>query len=177
VAHPGLIYISVMRIYSRGAYKYIVDKNHPYCDKRGRVGYHKYVLEQKLGRYLLPEEWVHHIDENKDNNNPRNLELTNRSEHARKHRSTGRTVIELTCSQCNKTFFKEKRKIYKSKKYHFCSNSCKNSFFSTYMPEGNHREKEIVHGTRHGYRKGCRCNLCREFNRIRKAEWRKIKQI
>jgi hypothetical protein len=31
------------------------------------------VAEKKLGRYLKPEEVVHHIDENKMNNNPDNI--------------------------------------------------------------------------------------------------------
>lgn len=36
---------------------------------------YKFAMEKKLGRRLLPKETVHHIDKNKKNNNPNNLEL------------------------------------------------------------------------------------------------------
>ena len=39
-----------------------------------RVLEHRYVMEQKLGRKLKPGEEVHHIDGNKMNNDPENLE-------------------------------------------------------------------------------------------------------
>jgi hypothetical protein len=45
---------------------------------------HRLVMEQKLGRYLLPSEVVHHIDNNKTNNHPDNLELfESNGEHLR----------------------------------------------------------------------------------------------
>jgi len=47
---------------------------------------HRLVAEQKLGRSLLPREVVHHIDCNKQNNHPDNLEiLPNNTAHMRKH--------------------------------------------------------------------------------------------
>ena len=36
---------------------------------------HRYVMEQKIGRPLMKEETVHHIDGNRQNNDPSNLEL------------------------------------------------------------------------------------------------------
>jgi hypothetical protein len=36
---------------------------------------HRYVMEQKLGRKLIDRENVHHIDGNKTNNAPENLEI------------------------------------------------------------------------------------------------------
>lgn len=41
----------------------------------GWVLEHRVVMEQRLGRGLLPGENVHHIDGNKENNHPDNLEL------------------------------------------------------------------------------------------------------
>ena len=41
---------------------------HPRADASGVVYEHVLVAEQKLCRYLKPEEAVHHIDENKRKN-------------------------------------------------------------------------------------------------------------
>ena len=52
----------------------------------GNIVYiHREVMEEKLGRKLKPGEIVHHIDENKLNNDPDNLELTNYVKHGRHH--------------------------------------------------------------------------------------------
>jgi len=56
--------------------------DHPHPKSNGYICEHRLVMEQKLGRYLEPEEVVHHIDSNKDNNDPSNLELfANNGEH------------------------------------------------------------------------------------------------
>lgn len=47
-----------------------------------RIEEHRYVMEQKLGRRLLPNETVHHRDASKTNNAPENLELWS-SRHCR----------------------------------------------------------------------------------------------
>lgn len=46
---------------------------------------HIHVLEEKLGRPLHPWERTHHIDDNKSNNHPDNLEARTDAEHARAH--------------------------------------------------------------------------------------------
>lgn len=46
---------------------------------------HRVVMERQLGRPLREDEIVHHIDENKSNNDPSNLEVMSQSEHARLH--------------------------------------------------------------------------------------------
>ena len=46
---------------------------------------HRVVMEQVIGRSLSSDEIVHHKDEDKKNNDPGNLELTDRSLHASLH--------------------------------------------------------------------------------------------
>lgn len=65
---------------------------HPFCNIDGRVFEHRLVAEQYLlnddnsieingKRYLKPEFIVHHIDENKKNNDVNNLIVMTEREH------------------------------------------------------------------------------------------------
>lgn len=69
-----------------GQYEYIIDKSHPRANSDGAVYVHMIAAEQKLGRYLLPEETVHHRDLNKLNNDPSNLMIfASNGDHSRFH--------------------------------------------------------------------------------------------
>lgn len=80
------------------SYGYVlVDKpEHPFANGDGCVFEHRLVAEEYLltddnsveingKKYLKPELVVHHIDENKTNNNPENLMIMTLAEHASLH--------------------------------------------------------------------------------------------
>ena len=55
---------------------------------------HRYVMELHIGRELLPEEVVHHIDENPKNNDISNLMLfPNNAEHKKHHAALRHTRV------------------------------------------------------------------------------------
>ena len=59
---------------------------HPHCNSSGYIYEHRYIVELKLDRYLNAYESVHHIDLNKENNNPENLIVfRTHSDHKRFH--------------------------------------------------------------------------------------------
>ena len=67
---------------SRG-YVRVTAPEHPHCSKHTKKVYkHRLVMEKMIGRYLLPDEVVHHKDNDPQNNAPSNLELFSKnSEH------------------------------------------------------------------------------------------------
>ena len=74
----------------KDGYVMVLVKNHPYQTRGGYVREHRLVMEKHLGRYLLPNEVVHHKDANKQNNDISNLELFHSNSAHLKHELTGR---------------------------------------------------------------------------------------
>lgn len=58
---------------------------HPYANKYGYVLRARLVVEQTIGRYLLPSEHVHHVNEIKNDDRPENLQYLSNSQHTSLH--------------------------------------------------------------------------------------------
>lgn len=108
-------------------YVYFIDKEHPLSDKCGKVYYHRHVYSVKTNQWIQRTLQVHHIDENRANNDPSNLEACSRRQHQRKHSiSRGHQVKKVaTCKGCNKRFISTSNRII------FCSVSCSSSYYNS----------------------------------------------
>lgn len=68
-----------------GGYILEYSPDHPYHNSRDMVRQHRLVMEDHIGRYLRPDELVHHKDFDRQNNSLDNLEIMSRSEHQKLH--------------------------------------------------------------------------------------------
>ena len=90
-----------------------VGKDHPLADVRGYAYEHRVVAAAKIGRPLRKGEVVHHIDGNRQNNDPSNVEvMSSTAHHALEHRDPasdsrlpGEANVETPCAcGCGTTF-------------------------------------------------------------------------
>ena len=65
----------------KGGYFQLNRPDHPNADKNGYVYEHVFVMSSLLGRALVTDEVVHHINGDRQNNSPENLELRLRRSH------------------------------------------------------------------------------------------------
>ena len=109
-------------------------------DEKRVVSYPKYLMEQELGRKLLPGEEIHHKDGDPLNNEMGNLEVRMHGEHQAEH---GRKYYDkvAVCEWCGKEFLwtaQQQRNFNdghnrKNKKGHstqnpFCSRKCSGEY-------------------------------------------------
>lgn len=102
--------------------------------KGKRIDMQRYVMEQILGRKLTSDEIVHHIDGNKLNNDPANLQIMTRAEHARLHMREGDLSTLTRTSE-------EKSKIVSEAWDRGCYDKLKKSICA-FNPETNELIKE-----------------------------------
>jgi hypothetical protein len=81
------------RTIASNGYVLVKMPNHHLADVRGYVYEHRIVAEQKLGRRLERGEIPHHINGDKTDNRPENIEVcSSRAEHALQHRRAGKPL-------------------------------------------------------------------------------------
>lgn len=122
---------NIERLISKGDYIYAVVPGHPAATKHGYVLHHRVIIENSLGRILLPSEIVHHKNHNKKDNRLENLSVMTRKEHSQHHKmGTGHGKVELVCNNCNKIFERafRNRPDVKGNKQVFCSRICNGQF-------------------------------------------------
>jgi hypothetical protein len=91
------------RTVSPGGYVYRFVPEHPHANKDGCVFEHRLVMEAHLGRYLRPEEVVHHLDHDRQRNDIDNLQLfANNGEHRHVGHASWSTRAS-GCTECGTT--------------------------------------------------------------------------
>jgi hypothetical protein len=85
-AHTGEKHYNYKGKQNDSGYVLIPMPDHPCATKRGLVPEHRLVMEEIIGRFLKPEEVVHHINGVRNDNRPANLWLfSDNSEHLQFH--------------------------------------------------------------------------------------------
>jgi HNH endonuclease len=84
--------------YNPKGYRLLKHPEHPHRNNHGYVFEHRLVMEQYIGRYLEPDEVVHHRNGMITDNRIENLELMSNSSHTT-HHNIGKSRKGQRCSR------------------------------------------------------------------------------
>ena len=131
---------------THSGYIEIYSPNHPYKTANKTVKEHRLVIEKHLGRFLKPNEKVHHINNIRDDNRIENLKLiSNHSEHMKNNH---RNILHN---------YHQSLKPFDITKFRQCT-YCKKVF--PLSAEYFHRAKNLSYGFHYG------CKKCRSLRRV-----------
>jgi len=99
----------------RNGYEVVYDPTDPHAGSDGMVYVHRIIMSKTLGRPLLRNDHVHHLDGDRANNSLDNLELLSAAEHARKHRPNTDQIV--SCAVCGEETINEKYCSYPCAKF------------------------------------------------------------
>jgi hypothetical protein len=91
------------RYWTKKGYILAYVPNHPYASG-GYVMEHRVVMEKIIGRFLLPEEVVHHLNGKKNDNRPENLRLMLKVQHDRALKPPPKLVL-MVCPHCQNPIY------------------------------------------------------------------------
>ncbi len=107
----SLFYLELQQILDdKGYLRCFVGFDRP-CTNKGFVLVHRLCMENHLGRYLGPDEIVHHMDEIKINNDIDNLFLCSGEEHVQIHNRYRHNSLAKRGRISQGLFAAQKRKI------------------------------------------------------------------
>lgn len=96
---------------TKRGYIIIYKPNHPFAQRGGWLLKHRFVMEQKMGRFLQKEEVIHHIDGNKENNEINNLMLfENHAEHIKYHALDNKWINRIRMQSTGRRHTDESKK-------------------------------------------------------------------
>lgn len=118
----------ILSVCKGGGYRYCrTEPPHPKRNSMGLYPLHRVLAENRLGRLLKNGEDVHHVDENKENDSPKNLEVKTHADHSRHHHRPLEPA-EVTCICGEKVLLKPyviRLRLSRNKFGRlFCSRSC-----------------------------------------------------
>ena len=110
---------------TKEGYKVVYRPEHPDSWKLGYIYAHRLVAEEKIGRRIksFPKEVINHIDGDKLNNDPDNIEVMSNGDHTRlTHKKYDDKPKE--CLICGDKFYKKYGSLKQWNKRKYCSLKC-----------------------------------------------------
>ena len=94
--------------------------DHPMASSKGTVRLHRLQAEKIVNRYLKQEEVVHHIDENKLNNELDNLMIfATRGDHTAFHNGYNKLICENNVYRIDREYYKNKINKINTESYNY----------------------------------------------------------